>query len=324
MLEMIAITTGLLAALAVSALETKQHVNVWKGIEYARPPRRWAVAEMCAAVWRACTYCAMLTLCPYWYCARRRLPFNASSFHHPSSEFGSMCMQADGKVGAERCLYLNVFQPASAAVDGKLPIMFWIHGGAMKSGAGSMYNGTTMAAAHDIIVITINYRLGVAGFWGSEELEQGNGLMGGIHDQIVALKWVQQHAALFGGDPKQVTIFGESASNSHRIVFCQRFHGYLFVRLLAWLSAWLPACVRRCGGTVNLRSLCEPGCQGSLPPLDHRVRCLHWPMVSRGHESQPCEVSSSRHDAQGTDRASGAARIHAQARCDGAIRYRWV
>eukprot|EP01043_Picozoa_sp_COSAG02_P032461 COSAG02_NODE_2170_length_9599_cov_5.637789_7_plen_318_part_00 len=317
---MIAITTALLAALAVPALETKQHVNVWKGIEYARPPQRWAVAEMCAAVWRACTCWTMLTLYAYWYCARRRLPFNASSFHHPPSEFGSVCMQANGKVGAERCLYLNVFQPASAAVDGKLPIMFWIHGGAMKSGAGSMYNGTTMAAAHDVIVITINYRLGVAGFWGSEELEQGNGLMGGIHDQIVALKWVQQHAALFGGDPKQVTIFGESASNLHW--FCVRHS--MATYLYGCLPVSVPGCIRRCGGTVNLRSLCEPGCQGSLPPLDHRVWCLHWPVVPRGHEPQPCEVSSSRHDAQGTDRASGAARIHAQARCDGAIRYRWV
>jgi para-nitrobenzyl esterase len=142
-----------------------------------------------------------------------RLPFNASSFHHPSSEFGDVCMQAGGKVGAERCLYLNVWQPASAAEAGGpavLPIMFWIHGGAMKSGAGSEYDGTRLASAHGVIVISINYRLGVAGFWGSEALEQGNGLMGGIHDQIVALQWVQQHAALFGGDSKQVTIFGES------------------------------------------------------------------------------------------------------------------
>ena len=177
------------------------------------------------------------------YAHDRRLPFNASSFHHPSSEFGDVCMQAGGKIGAERCLYLNVFQPTSATNSGKVPIMFWIHGGAMKSGAGSMYNGTTLAAVHNVIVVTINYRLGVAGFWGSEELEKGNGLMGGIHDQIVALRWVQQHAALFGGDPKQITIFGESESHPLRLalrLICvvPRVLVYLPVdHFVGWLTA---------------------------------------------------------------------------------------
>ena len=91
----------------------------------------------------------------------RRLPFNASGFDHPSSTFGSVCMQSGGNVGAERCLFLNVFQPAgpAAAGDTKLPIMFWIHGGAMKSGAGSEYNGTTLASAHNVLVVTINCAL---------------------------------------------------------------------------------------------------------------------------------------------------------------------
>ena len=73
-------------------------------------------------------------------------------------------MQSAGNVGEERCLFLNVFQPAGAAAQAAagsndLPIMFWIHGGAMKSGAGSEYNGTTLASAHNVLVVTINCAL---------------------------------------------------------------------------------------------------------------------------------------------------------------------
>ena len=72
-------------------------------------------------------------------------------------------MQSGGNVGEERCLFLNVFQPAGAAAQAAagaaLPIMFWIHGGAMKSGAGSEYNGTTLASDHNVLVVTINCAL---------------------------------------------------------------------------------------------------------------------------------------------------------------------
>ena len=104
----------------------------------------------------------------------------------------------------EDCLNLNVFAPAGAS---GLPVLVWIHGGAYLNGAGSgpWYDGTRLAA-RGCVVVTINYRLGALGFLG-----EGNW---GTLDQICALEWVRDHVADFGGDPGNVTIFGESAGGS--------------------------------------------------------------------------------------------------------------
>ncbi|MCM3767652.1 carboxylesterase/lipase family protein [Neobacillus niacini] len=114
----------------------------------------------------------------------------------------------------EDCLYLNVWSPG--ADDKKRPVMVWIHGGAFVSGSGSShwYDGSSFAAQGDVVVVTINYRLGVLGFLhlaeigGEEYATSGNC---GILDQVAALNWVQENIAAFGGDPNNVTIFGESA-----------------------------------------------------------------------------------------------------------------
>ena len=115
---------------------------------------------------------------------------------------------------SEDCLYLNVWTPAA---DGKRrPVMVWIHGGAFLLGSGStsIYSGARLAARGDVVVVTINYRLGVLGSLDMLSLrERGSGIEPnlGICDQIAALEWVRDHIEAFGGDPENVTIFGESA-----------------------------------------------------------------------------------------------------------------
>ncbi|WP_158752039.1 carboxylesterase/lipase family protein [Acidobacterium sp. S8] len=116
---------------------------------------------------------------------------------------------------SEDCLYLNVWtaQPAPAA---HLPVMVWLHGGSNRVGSGteSGYDGSSLAS-RGVVVVTINYRLGVMGFFAHPELtaESPHHSSGnyGLLDQIAALKWVKQNIALFGGDPGNVTLFGESA-----------------------------------------------------------------------------------------------------------------
>jgi para-nitrobenzyl esterase len=115
---------------------------------------------------------------------------------------------------SEDCLYLNVWRPANAATK-VAPVFVWLHGGGNVEGSGSIdiYNGAAMAAK-GVVVVTINYRLGVLGFYTNAALskEQG-GVSGnyGLQDIVAALKWVQANAAAFGGDPARVTVGGQSA-----------------------------------------------------------------------------------------------------------------
>ncbi|MEY2570104.1 MAG: para-nitrobenzyl esterase [Acidimicrobiaceae bacterium] len=108
----------------------------------------------------------------------------------------------------EDCLNLNICTPS---LDGSRPVMVWIHGGGFTAGAGSTpwYAGNRLAAQGDVVIVTINYRLGAFGFLHLEGFPgAGNN---GIRDQVVALEWVRDNIAAFGGDPGNVTIFGESA-----------------------------------------------------------------------------------------------------------------
>ncbi len=114
----------------------------------------------------------------------------------------------------EDCLFLNVFTPGADAA--KRPVMVWIHGGAFVLGSGTqtIYDGTRLARRGDVVVVTINYRLGALGFLHLPELAPGleEAVSNcGIRDQVAALEWVQRNIAAFGGDPGNVTIFGESA-----------------------------------------------------------------------------------------------------------------
>lgn len=115
---------------------------------------------------------------------------------------------------SEDCLTLNVWTPSVGA--GARPVLFWIHGGAFSQGAGSipLYSGEALARRGDVVVVTLNYRVGALGFLylgglgGEADLGGGNF---GLLDQLAALRWVQREIAAFGGDPANVTVFGESA-----------------------------------------------------------------------------------------------------------------
>jgi para-nitrobenzyl esterase len=118
---------------------------------------------------------------------------------------------------SEDCLYLNVYAPAAAKQTSKLPVMVWIHGGGFIAGAGSEPRYTNSAlVAKGVVLVTINYRLGLFGFLASEDLAQENGGHAGnygLMDMTAALRWVETNIGVFGGDAGNVTIFGESAGS---------------------------------------------------------------------------------------------------------------
>uniref|UniRef100_A0A6I8NCF1 Carboxylic ester hydrolase n=1 Tax=Ornithorhynchus anatinus TaxID=9258 RepID=A0A6I8NCF1_ORNAN len=110
---------------------------------------------------------------------------------------------------SEDCLYLNIYTPSDLTKSTKFPVMVWIHGGGLVVGGASTYDGSALAAFENVVVVTIQYRLGIFGFFSTgDEHAQGNW---GYLDQVAALQWVQENIANFGGDPGLVTIFGESA-----------------------------------------------------------------------------------------------------------------
>ena len=142
-----------------------------------------------------------------------------------AAKFGDHCAQVhvfddmifqDG-AGSEDCLFLNVYSPADAGKKSKLPVMFWIHGGGYAGGASSepRHNGD-FPPLKGVVLVTINYRLGVFGFLATADLaREANGAAGnyGLLDMVAALQWVKANIGNFGGDPDNVTIFGESAGS---------------------------------------------------------------------------------------------------------------
>jgi para-nitrobenzyl esterase len=158
-------------------------VDVYKGLPFAAPP----IGDL-----------------------RWRAPKAASKWSgvRAATTFSSTCAQA------EDCLYLNLYVPSDAKANAKLPVMVWIHGGAFIFGSGSAYDGTHFAQ-QGVIVVTVNYRLGRAGWFAHPALtaENPKGPLGnyGLMDQIAALEWVRDNVKAFGGDTRNVTVFGESA-----------------------------------------------------------------------------------------------------------------
>ena len=107
---------------------------------------------------------------------------------------------------AEDCLYLNVTTPLGHGRP--KPVMVWLHGGGNVFGSGSDFDARRLSLGGDVVVVTINYRLGVLGFLGHPQLKSSGAF--GLEDQQAALRWVQRNAASFGGDPRNVTLFGQS------------------------------------------------------------------------------------------------------------------
>jgi para-nitrobenzyl esterase len=177
-------------------------VKVYKGIPYAAPPvgdLRWKEPQPVAA----------------WKGVRQATEFGSECMQTPYAE-NSLYYLPPRSTG-EDCLTLNVWTAAKSAAE-KRPVMVWIHGGAFTRGSGDLptYDGESFAAK-GVVLVTINYRLGVFGFYAHPELskESPHHVSGNyaLLDQIAALQWVKKNIAAFGGDPGRVTIFGESAGS---------------------------------------------------------------------------------------------------------------
>ena len=175
-------------------------VNAFLGLPYAAPPvgdLRWK-APAPPTVWKDLR--------------------NATQFAHRCQQWQIWADYIFLDPGpSEDCLYLNVYVPAGIKPTSKLPVMFWIHGGGYTAGAGSEPRYTNSALVpKGVVLVTINYRLGVFGFLASADLaKEGEGHAGNyaLMDMVAALRWVKQNISSFGGDANNVTIFGESAGS---------------------------------------------------------------------------------------------------------------
>lgn len=183
---------------ALRGERTSDGIAVFRGIPYAAPPvgeRRFAAPQPASP----------------WDGTRDATRFGAAAMQGQRAAAGGVFTGAFGPAGlgvSEDCLTLNVWTPAA---DGaRRPVLVWIHGGAFRIGTGGSpgYDGTTLASRGDVVVVSLNYRLGVLGFLYAPELGPANA---GLLDQVAALQWVRDEIEAFGGDPDQVTIFGESA-----------------------------------------------------------------------------------------------------------------
>lgn len=181
-------------------------VRIFKGVPYAAPPvgdLRWQPPQPPAK----------------WTGVRR------------ADHFGAACMQAPQVKGSfyqvefypvdeptsEDCLYLNIYSAAKSASE-RRPVLVWIHGGALREGSGSLpsFDGEPLALK-GLVVVTINYRMNVFGFFAHPELTHASGRNAsgnyGFQDQLAALRWVQHNITAFGGDPNRVTVDGQSAGS---------------------------------------------------------------------------------------------------------------
>jgi para-nitrobenzyl esterase len=208
--------------LVVGTTGSNPSIRVYRGVPYAAPPLgnlRWRVPQPAAR----------------WEGVRK------------AGQYSPTCMQPERsndsvfspgyEPDSEDCLYLNVWTSAKSARD-RLPVMVWIHGGGFRfvSGSEKFFNGEKLAAK-GAIVVTFNYRLGAFGFLAHPELskESDHRTSGnyGVLDQIAALRWVQKNIAAFGGDPKRVTIFGQSAgANSVCYLLASPLTKGLYVRAI--------------------------------------------------------------------------------------------
>lgn len=174
-------------------------VDVWLGVPYAAPPVG------------ALRFAAPGPVPPWSGVRPARRHAGAST---QAGALGSSRRSLGSAVG-EDCLYLNVHSPAAARTDGVLrPVLVWVHGGAFTSGSGALYDGAPLAELGDVVVVTVNYRLGVFGFVDLASVVDADVPSNlGLRDQLAALRWVQDQITAFGGDPDRVTVAGESAGS---------------------------------------------------------------------------------------------------------------
>lgn len=191
-------------------LSATEGTLAWKGVPYARPPvgdLRWrAPAE--PEPWTSPRYTQAFGNA----CASAGRLYGPGSNNRFDATVGSTLGQT---VGSEDCLYLNIWRPASAAED--LPVIVWVHGGSNITGytADPVYDGSRLARSANAVVVSVNYRLGLLGFFNLGQLKTGDAMDDSgnfaILDIVKALRFVQRNAASFGGDAGNVTLMGHSA-----------------------------------------------------------------------------------------------------------------
>jgi len=215
----------------VIGTEARYNSHAWLGIPYAAPPvgtLRWRAPQPPAA----------------WTGTRQALTFGSPCTQYTSPFAGVAGKRANEPAGSEDCLFLNIWTPRFASGRppsgaARLPVMVWIHGGGNTIGEGGFYNGGNLAATYSLVVVTLNYRLGPFGWLrhaalrgdATDDAERSGNF--GTLDLIRALEWVRDNIAAFGGDPGNVTIFGESAggTNVNSLLLSPRAHG-LFQRAI--------------------------------------------------------------------------------------------
>ena len=209
------------------------NVEAWYDVEYATAERFEAPEMMIQSTSRT-----EMKAEPTKLCMQIKEPKNSWSMHSADRAW---------YLGRERCLYLDVLRPADYAldIDGLLPVMVYIHGGGMVVGSKQNYNfkdGLKMFVAEGVIVVSINYRLGLFGAFIDPASPTSSGLWG-LKDQIKALEWVQAHIAEFDGDKDRVTIFGQSGGGmSVTALYASPHAKGLFHRAIAQSPGWqIPA-----------------------------------------------------------------------------------
>ena len=154
---------------------------------------------------------------------RAPLPITPWTTPHDGTRWGHQALQPESPIMStpngtqnENCLVLNVYTPAAGpdtGGTGSRPVLVWIHGGAFTMGSANQYDGSVLVNQGNVVVVTVNYRLGLLGFLDLSAYGEAyaGSASNGIRDQILALEWVRENIADYGGDPGNVTIFGESA-----------------------------------------------------------------------------------------------------------------
>lgn len=214
--------------------QTNSGIAIFSGIPYAQPPvgpLRWREPRLLAP-WRGTRDATK----PAHPCMQSSA--GTDSFIQPLAQTYGASYAIQKLDPSEDCLYLNLWTPRLEPAA-HLPVMVWLHGGSNRVGSGSEpgYDGSSLAS-NGVVVVTINYRLGVMGYFVHPELtaESPHHSSGnyGLLDQIAALQWVRQNIAQFGGDPGNVTLFGESAGSvDSTILMTSPLAANLFRRVIA-------------------------------------------------------------------------------------------
>jgi para-nitrobenzyl esterase len=238
----------------VVGFQGRYGAHVWLGIPYAKPPvgtLRWRAPQPAEP----------------WTATRQALALGAAC-----TQFGNPTtvehVKAGEPMGSEDCLYLNVYAPQFAQTgvpvgEARLPVMVWIHGGGNSIGEAGFYDGGNLAVTQRVIVVTANYRLGPFGWFrhaalsgdGTTELDRSGNF--GTLDLIRALQWVQENISAFGGDPGNVTVFGESAggTNTFTMLLSPQARGLFHRAIVESGGLWMSTDAR----AENFTDDAEPG-----------------------------------------------------------------